>query len=80
MIGQYLPNNNEIATVAFRQKNCQLNSPWAAGSAGLWLCLDLLKSVLCKKKIFRHIKLAIYIWSVVKHTDLILKGKDKEES
>jgi hypothetical protein len=27
MIGQYLPNNNEIATVAFRQNFCQLNSP-----------------------------------------------------
>jgi hypothetical protein len=27
MIGQYLPNNNENATVAFRQKICQLNSP-----------------------------------------------------
>jgi hypothetical protein len=27
MIGQYLPNNNETATVAFRQKNYQLNSP-----------------------------------------------------
>jgi hypothetical protein len=27
MIGQYLPNNNETATVAFRQKFCQLNSP-----------------------------------------------------
>jgi hypothetical protein len=26
MIGQYLPNNNETATVAFRQKFCQLNS------------------------------------------------------
>jgi hypothetical protein len=26
MIGQYLSNNNETATVAFRQKNCQLNS------------------------------------------------------
>jgi hypothetical protein len=28
MIGQYLPNNNETATVAFRQKFCQLNSPY----------------------------------------------------
>jgi hypothetical protein len=27
MIGQYLPNNNETAIVAFRQKFCQLNSP-----------------------------------------------------
>jgi hypothetical protein len=27
MIGQYLSNNNETATVAFRQKICQLNSP-----------------------------------------------------
>jgi hypothetical protein len=27
MIGQYLPNNNETATVAFHQKFCQLNSP-----------------------------------------------------
>jgi hypothetical protein len=27
MIEQYLPNNNETATVAFRQKFCQLNSP-----------------------------------------------------
>jgi hypothetical protein len=27
MIGQYLPNNNETATVAFRQKFCQLNNP-----------------------------------------------------
>jgi hypothetical protein len=27
MIGQYLPNNNETVTVAFRQKFCQLNSP-----------------------------------------------------
>jgi hypothetical protein len=27
MIGQYLPNNNETATVAFRQKFYQLNSP-----------------------------------------------------
>jgi hypothetical protein len=27
MIGQYLPNNNETATVAFRQKICQLNGP-----------------------------------------------------
>jgi hypothetical protein len=27
MIGQYLPNNNETATVAFRQKFCQVNSP-----------------------------------------------------
>jgi hypothetical protein len=26
MIGQYLPNNHETATVAFRQKFCQLNS------------------------------------------------------
>jgi hypothetical protein len=26
MIGQYLPNNNETATVAFHQKICQLNS------------------------------------------------------
>jgi hypothetical protein len=26
MIGQYLPNNNETVTVAFRQKICQLNS------------------------------------------------------
>jgi hypothetical protein len=26
MIGQYLPNNNETATVAFRQKFYQLNS------------------------------------------------------
>jgi hypothetical protein len=26
MIGQYLSNNNETATVAFRQKNYQLNS------------------------------------------------------
>jgi hypothetical protein len=31
MIGQYLPNNNETATVAFRQKFCQLNSPLACG-------------------------------------------------
>jgi hypothetical protein len=31
MIGQYLPNNNETATVAFRQKFCQLNSPLAKG-------------------------------------------------
>jgi hypothetical protein len=30
MIGQYLPNNNETATVAFRQKFCQLNSPLVA--------------------------------------------------
>jgi hypothetical protein len=28
MIGQYLPNNNETATVAFRQKFCQLNNPY----------------------------------------------------
>jgi hypothetical protein len=28
MIGQYLPNNNETVTVAFRQKFCQLNRPW----------------------------------------------------
>jgi hypothetical protein len=28
MIGQYLPNNNETARVAFRQKFCQLNSPF----------------------------------------------------
>jgi hypothetical protein len=27
MIEQYLPNNNETAKVAFRQKICQLNSP-----------------------------------------------------
>jgi hypothetical protein len=27
MIEQYLPNNNETATVAFRQKICQLNIP-----------------------------------------------------
>jgi hypothetical protein len=27
MIGQYLPNNNETATVAFRQKIYRLNSP-----------------------------------------------------
>jgi hypothetical protein len=27
MIGQYLPNNNETVTIAFRQKFCQLNSP-----------------------------------------------------
>jgi hypothetical protein len=36
MIGQYLPNNNETATVAFRQKICQLNSPqfiWFNGPA-----------------------------------------------
>jgi hypothetical protein len=26
MIRQYLPNNNETTTVAFRQKFCQLNS------------------------------------------------------
>jgi hypothetical protein len=26
MIEQYLPNNNETATVEFRQKICQLNS------------------------------------------------------
>jgi hypothetical protein len=26
MIRQYLPNNNETATVTFRQKFCQLNS------------------------------------------------------
>jgi hypothetical protein len=26
MIGQYLPNNNETATIAFHQKICQLNS------------------------------------------------------
>jgi hypothetical protein len=31
MIGQYLPNNNETATVAFRQKFCQLNSLIASG-------------------------------------------------
>jgi hypothetical protein len=31
MIGQYLPNNNETATVAFRQKFCQLNSPQEVG-------------------------------------------------
>jgi hypothetical protein len=28
MIEQYLPNNNETATVAFRQKFCQLNRPY----------------------------------------------------
>jgi hypothetical protein len=28
MIGQYLPNNNETVTVAFRQKIYQLNSLW----------------------------------------------------
>jgi hypothetical protein len=28
MIRQYLPNNNETAAVAFRQKFCQLNSPY----------------------------------------------------
>jgi hypothetical protein len=33
MIGQYLPNNNETATVAFRQKFCQLNSPLALAEA-----------------------------------------------
>jgi hypothetical protein len=27
MIEQYLPNNNKTATVAFRQKIYQLNSP-----------------------------------------------------
>jgi hypothetical protein len=31
MIGQYLPNNNETAKVAFRQKICQLNSPSQTG-------------------------------------------------
>jgi hypothetical protein len=36
MIGQYLPNNNETATVAFRQKFCQLNSPLVATLAP-WL-------------------------------------------
>jgi hypothetical protein len=29
MIGQYLSNNNETATIAFRQKICPLNSPLA---------------------------------------------------
>jgi hypothetical protein len=33
MIGQYLPNNNETATVVFRQNFCQLNSPYLS-----WLC------------------------------------------
>jgi hypothetical protein len=28
MIGQYLPNNNETATLSFRQKFYQLNSPF----------------------------------------------------
>jgi hypothetical protein len=31
MIGQYLPNNNETVTVAFHQKNYQLNIPLAGG-------------------------------------------------
>jgi hypothetical protein len=35
MIGQYLPDNNETATVAFRQNFCQLNSL----SRGRRLCL-----------------------------------------
>jgi hypothetical protein len=30
MIEQYLPNNNETTTGAFRQKFCQLNNPVAA--------------------------------------------------
>jgi hypothetical protein len=36
MIGQYLPNNNETVTVAFRQKFCQLNSPLAARGCCFW--------------------------------------------
>jgi hypothetical protein len=44
MIEQYLPNNNETATVAFRQKFCQLNSPFvmptgsglSCSASGLW--------------------------------------------
>jgi hypothetical protein len=31
MIGQYLSNNNETTTVAFRQNFCQLNSPLNQG-------------------------------------------------
>jgi hypothetical protein len=37
MIGQYLPNNNETVTVAFHQKNYQLNSPLAGGVTRLVL-------------------------------------------
>jgi hypothetical protein len=35
MIGQYLSNNNETVTVAFRQKNCQLNSLLSPKHMGL---------------------------------------------
>jgi hypothetical protein len=35
MIGQYLPNNNETAIVAFRQKFRQLNNPWFGSLSGL---------------------------------------------
>jgi hypothetical protein len=41
MIGQYLPNNNETATVAFRQKFCQLNSPLGAGAKNFGCQMDV---------------------------------------
>jgi hypothetical protein len=46
MIGQYLPNNNETTTVAFRQKFCQLNSPIVVWAQGNHNTLDFLKKFL----------------------------------
>jgi hypothetical protein len=50
MIRQYLPNNNETATVAFRQNFCQLNSPYVHVLAAGYGCVQFLKKkVLCEK-------------------------------
>jgi hypothetical protein len=47
MIGQYLPNNNETATVAFRQKFCQTKQPlgWKQSSGPVAVMFDW-----CSKK------------------------------
>jgi hypothetical protein len=50
MIGQYLPNNNETATVAFRQKFCQLNSLLAKISSQIILFSHFIKKKAPKKK------------------------------
>jgi hypothetical protein len=56
MIGQYLPNNNETATVAFRQKFCRLNSPQAAE------CLQRLAN---KAKEFATLLPSLFTWELM---------------
>jgi hypothetical protein len=81
MTGQYLPNNNKTATVAFRQKFCQLNSPLQFHGTSCKFPTDVMSPQAkvaadrtpkgCIKK--NHI-LALFIWLIIRLIQLVFSA------